>query len=191
MTNMYLDGVLEVLWPTTEGQSPGKVYALLDGARDPRIYSILRRSLVDFCSLYSGEISQELAEVSPYLVAVAKWSQLTSRLIELGWGKSWGVFLTSTATLQDLRQHFRRLLQVQDESGRRLLFRFYDPRVLRVYLPTCTCDELRWVFGPVLRFVIEGERAGDPISARLDETALVMEGIAEIGADRPRSSAAS
>ena len=41
-------------------------------------------------------------------------------------------------------------------GGERVYFRFYDPRVLRVYLPTCSSSELKGVFGPVGRFVVEG-----------------------------------
>jgi hypothetical protein len=48
---------------------------------------------------------------------------------------------------------------VRDERGNRLVFRYYDPRVLRVYLPTCTASELRRVFGPIECFWME---SGDP-----------------------------
>jgi hypothetical protein len=36
-----------------------------------------------------------------------------------------------------------------------MLFRYYDPRVLRSYLPTCTPEELAQVFGPIHSFVME------------------------------------
>lgn len=36
-----------------------------------------------------------------------------------------------------------------------MLFRFYDPRVLRLYLPSCTTEELDRVFGSVERFILE------------------------------------
>src|SRR3982750_2747742 len=124
-----IDRLREILWPAAAGRPSGEVYALLDGARDPRIYPILSRSLTDSCCLYTGELPRALAEVAPYLVALGRDSKLTAGLTEGGWGQSWGVFLSSTAILQDLRRHFRRFLRVQDESGRRLIFRFYDPRV--------------------------------------------------------------
>jgi hypothetical protein len=38
-----------------------------------------------------------------------------------------------------------------------MVFRYYDPRVLRVYLPTCVTVELRTVFGPIECFWMEGE----------------------------------
>ena len=43
--------------------------------------------------------------------------------------------------------------------GKRLLFRYYDPRVLRVFLPTCTPAELAGFFGPIRGYLLE---AGAP-----------------------------
>jgi hypothetical protein len=39
-------------------------------------------------------------------------------------------------TMETLRDHFRRLTMVRGPDRRRLLFRFYDTRVSRVFLPT-------------------------------------------------------
>jgi hypothetical protein len=38
-----------------------------------------------------------------------------------------------------------------------MLFRYYDPRVMRTYLPTCNSDELAAIFGPVDSFLVEDE----------------------------------
>jgi hypothetical protein len=51
------------------------------------------------------------------------------------------------------------MLMVKTWRGERLLFRYYDPRVLRVYLPTCTSEELKTVFGPIQQFYAENESA--------------------------------
>ena len=59
-----------------------------------------------------------------------------------------------------MRQHFRSLVNVHDADGRPMFFRFYDPRVLRVYLPTCNPAESRQVFGPVRTFCLEAEDPG-------------------------------
>ena len=53
-----------------------------------------------------------------------------------------------------------------DERGVRMLFRFYDPRVLRTYLPTCVSDELNQVFGPVEYFVTEAEESATVLEFR-------------------------
>jgi hypothetical protein len=43
-------------------------------------------------------------------------------------------------------------------DGKQVYFRFYDPRVLRVYLPTCTVEEMRTFFGPIKCFLTEGDK---------------------------------
>ncbi len=63
------------------------------------------------------------------------------------------------------------LMAGRDESGKKLFFRYYDPRILRAYLPSCTSTELAEFFGPVGRFLLEGrdgqlvmyERGGRPL----------------------------
>jgi len=57
--------------------------------------------------------------------------------------------------LRGLRHHLRTFLRVRAPDGRVLYFRYYDPRVLRVYLPTCNATELKQVFGPIRRFDME------------------------------------
>jgi hypothetical protein len=57
--------------------------------------------------------------------------------------------------MEDLRRHFRRFLRVKDARDKVLYFRYYDPRVLRAYLPGCTPGDLHAVFGPVLTYLVE------------------------------------
>jgi hypothetical protein len=150
----YAGRILARLW---EGGGDAAVFALLDAARDERIWPLVRRSRLDYRCLFLGDVPPALAAAAPYLVDLSPRSPFTRQILELGWGNSWGVFVRAPVILQDLRRHFRRLLQVRDESGRPMFFRFYDPRVLRTYLPTCTLQELRLVFGPVEAFCLEGE----------------------------------
>jgi Domain of unknown function (DUF4123) len=145
------DTIIDALWA-----SPGEeVYAVLDGARDPLVRAKLLASDVPNVCLYEGNIPRELAEVAPYLVKLRKDDRFTRQLLDSAWGKSWGVFASAPADLETLRRHFRRLLRAQDERERTLLFRYYDPRVLRVYLPTCTETELDALFGPLSAYFVE------------------------------------
>ncbi|NVZ67133.1 DUF4123 domain-containing protein, partial [Pseudomonas gingeri] len=41
---------------------------------------------------------------------------------------------------------------------KRLLFRFYDPRVLLIFLPTCTDDEFTRFLGPMKCLFVESEQ---------------------------------
>lgn len=137
----------------------GAWYAVLDAARSERVLPVLRASGGRFESLYEGWKAQELAEVAPYLVALPAATPLWDALLREGWGDAWGVFLHGALPFEDLRRHLRRFLRVRAEDGRRMLFRWYDPRVLRVYLPTCTDEERRAFHGPVRAFVTEDDAA--------------------------------
>ena len=55
--------------------------------------------------------------------------------------------------------HFRKFLLVTTEPDKEFFFRFYDPRVLRIFLPTCDVKQLREFFGPVEKFICEDEDA--------------------------------
>lgn len=87
----------------------------------------------------------------------AAWS-FVHRLAASGrLGPALGVFAISKANFRELRMHLRTFLKVYGPDLTPLYFRYYDPRVLRVYLPTCNELELQTVFGPVLRYIVEDE----------------------------------
>jgi len=135
------------------------LYMLLDAARDQRIYGWLTEldEAVQRRSLYQGDVGDSLAHVSPYLLAAREDQPDSLRFAEAGFGESWGLFVTSSAGFDDVRRHLRKFNIVYREDGTPLVFRFYDPRVLRVFLPTCTESELRRFFGPIDAFLAESE----------------------------------
>ena len=61
----------------------------------------------------------------------------------------------------------RRLLQFRTENHKRLFFRYYDPRVLRPFLPTCQPAQLAEVFGPIQRFDVESADGSQLLRFRL------------------------
>ncbi len=151
------------LWPQAD-MTPGSLWAILDCARDKRIYRELAVSRLDYQCLYSGDLPTELKVVAPHMVELGPRYRFTRTLLDQCWGKSWGIFVRINDGTQ-LRHHLRKLLTVQTEGGRKLLFRYYDPRVLRNYLPTCTTDELSQVFGPTATWYAEGTKASDELLA--------------------------
>lgn len=166
--------VIQRLWQRDTGGETPEICVLLDAARDPRISSLVRRSRLDHRCLLRGRLPPVLAAVAPYLVSLSPRSALTTAIIEQGWGESWGILLRSPAILPELARHFRELLLVKDERGKELFFRFYDPRVLRLYLPTCTPAELRTFFGPVDAFALEGEEEDTMLELSLGRDKLVQ-----------------
>jgi hypothetical protein len=151
--------LLTALWP--EGQSSATdVFAILDGARDARIVRRIEDYRDKKACLYEGPLTQGLMHAAPHVVRLFRDDGFCRTLLEDGWGQSWGVFVRAEVSLPSLRRHLRKFLVVQGPQGQRLIFRWYDPRVLRVYLPTCSTEELRTVFGPVSAFLVEGSDAG-------------------------------
>lgn len=151
--------VREAMWPK-EGRIGWSAYALLDGARDPRIRAKVQGSGLEHACLWAGKLPEAMMSVAPWLVRLREDAPLANDILENGFPASWGVLALSGGTLEELRRHFRRLLKVQDPRGNTLIFRFYDPRVLRVFLPTCTAGELATVFGPVGMFLMPSEGDG-------------------------------
>jgi hypothetical protein len=134
------------------------LYAILDAARDIKIYALLLNCKDEHQSLYEGQQGAKLAQVAPYVVRLKQDSLLLDTLIREGWGQSWGIYLTCPLELQEVRKHFRHFLEVQLPDGKQVYFRFYDPRVLRVFLPTCAPEEANQIFGPVQYYVVEDEK---------------------------------
>src|SRR3954453_16036770 len=129
---------------TAQGPPGAVLYMLLDAARDPLIYEWLSLlgDKVESRSLYQGDLGTSLAHVSPYLLQLRNADDEGWRFAVAGYGRNWGVFLVTNADFAEVRRHLRKFNIVYCEDKTPLVFRFYDPRVLRRFLPTCTVDEL-------------------------------------------------
>jgi Domain of unknown function (DUF4123) len=156
-----------------KGETP--VYAILDGASAPNLVKSLYEHEPEYCCLYRGELEPDMATVAPYLVRLEPESNFTELVLGEGWGAHWGSFVVSPATLRTLRDHFRAFHAVELPDQRTVLFRYYDPRVLRNFLPVCTAAELATFFGPVQQFLVEGETPESGIKFSLAGTALKPE----------------
>jgi len=149
-----------------------QLYAVLDAARDRAVLDTLRTHADLYHSLYDGPDGERLEVVAPYLVELAPGSPLTEALVRRHWGKSWGVFLHSGGDFKAVRKHLRRFLTVEDEKGKKSYFRFYDPRVLRLFLPTCTRDEADQMFGPIYDFIVESKKPSEMLVYTCPDTGL-------------------
>jgi len=150
------------------------VWAVLDGARDRRIYGFLLDSYLNYSCLYAGALHPDLEVAAPYLVQLDFEDRYARRLIEQAWGNSWGIFLRADIRMERLRRHLRTFLVALGPNGKRLVFRYYDPRVLRVYLPTCVPAELATMFGPIDRFWTEAVQPDTLQEFRFDRKSLIQ-----------------
>lgn len=145
-----LDAAVAQLWPRGDSLSAPQVHMLADGARDAAIAPMIRFGKLDFDCLFAEPLTPRLRAAAPYLVHLAAVSAQSRAMLRRCGEDHWGILVSAPphVTTRQLRLHFKKLLWVQDEHGRKLNFRFYDPRVLSVYLPTCTQEERDIVFGP-------------------------------------------
>ena len=165
MPNAHVDTILAHFARFIEGGANRQLYAVLDGARNDRLYPTIQdNGIANRCLytghelIYMGRMPQVLASVAPYVVKLkTKGDPFARWLLRDGWRDNWGIFLVSKAPLDELLRHFRRYVMVRNEQGQSVYFRFYDPRVFRPYMPTCSPEEAEMIFGPVERFYVEGE----------------------------------
>lgn len=132
-------------------------FAILDGAISPAILDLLNQSGTYYQSLYEGEASADIARYGPYLAQIQPERPFLPYLVKAAWGMFWGVFLGSDQSFEETRRHLRRFLIVDSGSGGKALFRYYDPRVLRVFIPSCEPEQRKEFFGPVRCYFAETE----------------------------------
>ncbi len=172
MPSKPYDLLWPLLWP--KGARPN-MWTIVDCARDPQAWSTLYSSTLQRECLYAGALHPRLEQVAPYLVQLEFEDPQSIRLINRAWGNQWGIFLRSGATLQSLRKHLRKFLRVTGPGGKPLVFRYYDPRVLRVFLPTCSALQLDQLFGPIESIATEDAGRAKLLEFRLDEARQRLE----------------
>ena len=102
----------------------------------------------------AGTVYDEVEEVAPYLcsldpenVLLLEWSALL--------GSNAGILIASDAPIAVLHKHLRNVFIAKDSTDQDYFFRFYDPRVLRGFLPACRTEEVHKFFGPIRWIVVE------------------------------------
>ncbi len=171
MSSPLVDGLLQSVWPPPRARHLLDVYVLLDCARDEAIFPMIQELGREVDCLFSGVLPPGLMKVAPYLVRLMRSSHFLPELIERSWNQSWGIFLVATGDRDIVRKHLQSLMLVRDERGKELYFRYYDPRVLRVYLPTCTSKELQLMYGPVRSYFAEAGNGSTLMQYSLRPTA--------------------
>lgn len=178
--------LLAALTSTLQASPPGTLYAIVDGAQAFPLVFTARLMGHAVYSVFSGDLATTVAHVGPCLVALGERSGFLAKWVE-SIGTHAGVLFESPAGLGAIHAHLRQVFIATDEEGQEYFFRFYDPRVIRTFLPTCHPEELKEFFGPIAQWVVETEDGSAYSSYRLVEgrlTSLVCAGPVATGADR-------
>lgn len=110
-------------------------------------------------TLFESPLAPHLDHVAPQLASIDPDSGYLDLWAE-HLGRSAGILLITSEPPGALRSHLREIFLASDEEDFQYSFRYYDPRVLRVYLPTCTGEEVQEFFGPIRRILVEAETPG-------------------------------
>jgi hypothetical protein len=145
----------------------GYLYALLDAYNAPFVSTKVQELGSEKAgSLFVGEAETKYWDLAPYLIAIEESS--LDWVLQTICSSPCGILAFSKSDLETLRTHFRRFLLVQLPDGERWYFRYYDPRILRVYLQNCRPEELVVFFGPVRGFGIADLETQDIVLLHMD-----------------------
>lgn len=129
------------------------LWLVLDAAQGDPAREALFGSGRRYRSLYNGEAAEAFRAVAPYLVRAPATSRFVEAAVTRGWANHWGVWALADVPFAALRRHLRRFVKVELPGEGAALFRFYDPRVLAVYLSSAAPGDVARFFGPVRVFV--------------------------------------
>ncbi len=149
-----------------------RLYTVLDGAQIPDLPKRLYDSQVMNYCLFTGELEADMLHVAPYVVMLSPDSKFSDWVLNNAIGNNWGIFAHSRHSIREMRKHFRSLITVYDEDANSMTFRFYDPRVIREFLPTCNGGELKNFFGNIDTFFAESADGKNLLSFQLESNQL-------------------
>ncbi len=152
------------------------LYGILDCAVDKSLHGRVEAlpSGRAVC-LYEGKLPPRIAAVAPYLVELTPTDPLSRAWRAEGWGANWGLLLSSDESLTRVRRRLRHFTQVRlpDGSGP-VLFRFWDPRVFRAYMPLAEPEQAQAWFTDIDRYIVETEGGKGSLSFTFDGGAVAV-----------------
>ncbi|MEM1034155.1 MAG: DUF4123 domain-containing protein [Myxococcota bacterium] len=168
------------------------LYAVVDGARDPAALEWLRSAGVPYQCLYAGKKAVELADEAPYLAHLGGDRGPLGELCTHYGEEPTGIFLTSDRTFYEVRRQLRRFLLVEGPDGATMYFRYYDPRIAAVFLPTLDRDQIAIMYGTVVAsYVYRAAAPSSDLAATTDEAETMrsprlVEAVVDPSGDAPR-----
>ncbi len=151
-----------------------RLFGLVDGARALPLAAAASQNGSQIYSLFEGESASDLWEVAPYVFAVDPEEPILEAWAPWA-GQNPGILLLAKGDAEALQKELRKLFVVADEEGQEFFFRFYDPRVLRKLMPTCSAKQLAELFAAIEVFLTETEDGIGVIRYRLERDQLIAE----------------
>lgn len=98
-------------------------------------------------SLFAENQPRALLHVGPWLIRLSKAPEIQTALSQFDKHVAWGYYLHSTFDILSLRQSLRyfNLVRISPDQ-KEVLFRYWDPRVIRVFMDVASRDQRRRFF---------------------------------------------
>ena len=135
------------------------LYTVIDACQAPDLIAFSRHELGQPTRmLFKGTVTSlpEVETFAPFFIPIDVSSSFLENWARYA-GKNAGVLFASSAEPRVIFRHLRSIFVVKDESGQEHFFRFYDPRVARAFIPSCSAEEVAEFFGPIRTFWIDSE----------------------------------
>lgn len=167
------------------------LYAVLDLARDPYLFAAMLEGFdAERRCLFRGRAKEELGDRTAWIARIDPEQGLLDWLLEEGWGRRAFSLMTSPLTIHRFVSHVRKFTKVRDDAGEEHFFRFYDPQVLRQYLPVFGPGEHAMFFRSIACCAIEDTRfPGSLLIARSVDGSVAWNRWDTGGASAPRTGA--
>ena len=146
-------------------------FAIIDGARDPRLEALVRSCAEHIC-LFKGDLDPSLSQAAPWLVKIDEREPLLATWQQHGKGQNWGLMVQTDKNLSQLQRFFRYFLQAKLPDGMLALFRFYDPRVFNTFIRAAEPDERAPWFDGIAQYAVESEDGAQLYQYRIDQGRL-------------------
>ncbi|CAM2064451.1 DUF4123 domain-containing protein [Sulfidibacter corallicola] len=140
--NPLLENPLVELAAVTDLAEAGRLYAVLDCCQAPHVYQYIQQRRGEKRCLLGNKNEVGLWAHSPWLVPAD--TDLVTWVRSNLWQEPWGIFLASE---QPFAVVFKQLFSsgvVRSTEGRKMYFRYWDPRVLPAFLHAADIHELKW-----------------------------------------------
>ncbi len=127
--------------------APVRTYLIVDATRYIEHRGVFDLDIISDCPvmcMFTGESAETLKLAAPYLIDVTLAPQAYQddsrvphfhrRYFDTLWENNIGIFIQSSASMEQVHRHFRKFLKFNIEGANNRFFRFWDPRVLKIHL---------------------------------------------------------
>ncbi len=161
ITSFLYQPVPRSVQPYLWGDDERPCYVIINAQVNWHFPRRFEEAKLKFANLFKGEEGERRKESAPYLVELPRESELTEALFTAHnveddsyrslqhWLSHFGFFFRSSASFDELVEHFRHFVYMPTYNERLLYFRFYDGKVISQYLERLTYypEKLNTFFG--------------------------------------------